>query len=83
MLCARVEAELRRWARRHRFAIERIDIDTDPTLQARYVVWVPVTVVGQQEFHYELDQAAFLAALKDAREAAGGKTEARPGARSG
>lgn len=67
-LCVRVEAELRRWARRYHFEIVRIDIDEDPALQARYLVFVPVTVVGAAEFHYELDEAAFAAALTAAQE---------------
>lgn len=82
-LCARVEAQLRRWARRYWFELERIDIDEDPALQARYLVFVPVTVVGAAEFHYELDEQAFVAALRAAMEERREGSAAEPPARTG
>jgi glutaredoxin len=37
---------LKRYQRRHRFAIEEVDIDADPELKARYNTTVPVVAVN-------------------------------------
>jgi hypothetical protein len=44
--------------------VEVIDIDTDPSLEARYNDWVPVLVhEGVELCHYHLDEARVRAAL--------------------
>ena len=47
-LCAAALAALGRLARTRRLAIERVDVSADPLL-ARYVLRVPVLVVGEAE----------------------------------
>ncbi|WJZ77014.1 glutaredoxin family protein [Paraburkholderia sabiae] len=44
--------------------LEVIDIDTDPSLEARYNDWVPVlTYEGVELCHYHLDETRVRAAL--------------------
>jgi len=47
-----------------RIAIEEIDVDTDPTLEARWGDKVPVLLAGDRELsRYRLDNAALAAYL--------------------
>jgi hypothetical protein len=48
-LCEEALGALRRLSRRMRLDIERVDITRDPALLDRYVVRVPVLVVGEAE----------------------------------
>ena len=48
-LCEEALAALRRLSRRTPLDIERVDVTRDPTLLERYVVRVPVLVVGDEE----------------------------------
>jgi glutaredoxin len=45
-LCDSAWGKLQTWQRRHRFAIETVDIDGDPELQAKYGDQVPVVAVN-------------------------------------
>jgi glutaredoxin len=45
-LCEVARERLRRAGRRYRFALEVVDIDTDPALAARYGDQVPVVLVN-------------------------------------
>jgi hypothetical protein len=49
-LCDEALAALRRVSRRTPIDIERVDITGDPALLDRYVIRVPVLVVGAAEF---------------------------------
>jgi hypothetical protein len=48
-LCDETVAALRRLSRRTPLDIERVDVTRDPKLRDRYVVRVPVLVVGDAE----------------------------------
>ncbi|MDR5757690.1 glutaredoxin family protein [Caballeronia sp. LZ035] len=63
-LCEEMRAALEPIATRHGAAIEWIDIDEDPALEARYDELVPVLVLdGVELCHYRLDAQAVDAAL--------------------
>jgi glutaredoxin len=63
-LCEEMRAELAPIAARHGLAIEWIDIDEDPQLEARYNERVPVlTLDGVELCQYRLDARAVHAAL--------------------
>ncbi|SAK90860.1 glutaredoxin 2 [Caballeronia pedi] len=63
-LCEDMRAELEPIAARHGVAIEWIDIDEDPSLEARYNERVPVlTLDGVELCQYRLDVSAVDAAL--------------------
>ena len=49
-LCEESVAALRRVSRRTPVDVERVDVTRDPALLERYVVRVPVLVVGDSEF---------------------------------
>jgi glutaredoxin len=67
-LCERAERDVARLAR-GRADVEVVDIDTDPTLIERYTVRVPVVAVdGVEVAEFQLDPAAFRAALRRARQ---------------
>jgi glutathione S-transferase len=58
-LCDEALAALRRLGRRMRLDIERVDVTGDATLLDRYVVRVPVLVVGDEELDVAgIDDAA-------------------------
>ena len=58
-LCDEALASLRRLTRRTRLVIERVDVTGDPALLDRYVVRVPVLVVGEAELDIAgIDEAA-------------------------
>jgi len=47
------------------FALQLVDVDSDPGLVRRYDEWVPVLCCGEQEIcHYQLDEPALRAALR-------------------
>ncbi len=63
-----MRAELEPIAQRFGVAIEWIDIDEDPALEARYNELVPVlTLDGVELCHYKLDTAAVHATLLQTR----------------
>jgi glutaredoxin len=67
-LCDDMRTELEPIATRHGIAIELIDIDQDPALEARYDALVPVlTLDGAELCHYRLDARAVEAALEARR----------------
>jgi hypothetical protein len=58
-LCDEAMAALRRLSRRRPLDIERVNIAGDPTLLDRYIVRVPVLVVGEAELEVAgIDDAA-------------------------
>ncbi|SAL41163.1 glutaredoxin [Caballeronia terrestris] len=64
-LCDDMKAELEPLAAEFGADIEWIDIDTDPTLEARYNERVPVLVLhGTELCHYRLDAPRVRAALE-------------------
>jgi thiol-disulfide isomerase/thioredoxin len=63
-LCEDLRAELEPIAAQFGVAIEWIDIDTDPALEALYDELVPVLVLDDVELcHYRLDEARVRGAL--------------------
>lgn len=48
-LCDQAEIALARLAKRMQFRVNPVDIDTDPALQARYFLEVPVVAIGEHE----------------------------------
>jgi thiol-disulfide isomerase/thioredoxin len=66
-LCEDLRAELEPIAAQFGVAIEWIDIDTDPALEALYDELVPVLVLDDVELcHYRLDEARVRGALLSA-----------------
>lgn len=58
-LCDEALAGLRRLSRARRLDVERVDVSRDPALLDRYVVRVPVLVVGDAELDVAgIDEAA-------------------------
>ena len=58
-LCEEALSGLRRLSRAKRLDIERVDVTRDPALLDRYVVRVPVLVVGDAELDVAgIDEAA-------------------------
>jgi hypothetical protein len=58
-LCEEALADLRRLSRAKRLDIERVDVTRDTRLLDRYLVRVPVLVVGEAEFEAGgVDEAA-------------------------
>ncbi|MEW5786507.1 MAG: glutaredoxin family protein [Pseudomonadota bacterium] len=48
------------------FALDEVDVDTDPALAARYGVLIPVLAWGSREIcHYRLDAEALLKTLRN------------------
>jgi hypothetical protein len=67
-LCEDMRAELEPIAARHGMAIEWIDVDEDPALEAHYNELVPVlTLDGVELCRYRLDAHAVRAALEARR----------------
>lgn len=57
-LCEEMAQALQPLQRELDFAVEVIDVDSDPTLVARYGEWVPALIAGTEELcHYFLDEA--------------------------
>jgi hypothetical protein len=60
-LCDEALAALRRISRRVQLDIERVDITNDPALLDRYVIRIPVLVVGDAELDVAgIDDAAIV-----------------------
>ena len=50
------------WVAAEGFALDEIDVDADPALEARWGAYVPVLLAGERELcHYRLDRAAVAA----------------------
>ncbi|KJV26489.1 glutaredoxin [Aquitalea magnusonii] len=63
-LCHQMLAELKPWQDRHGFALDVVDVDADPELEARFNELVPVLMDGEQEIcHWHLDIPALAAHL--------------------
>jgi glutaredoxin len=64
-LCEDARAALERLRRREPFALEDVDIETDPALHARYLERIPVIAVdGEELSDYFVDEDALLARLR-------------------
>jgi thioredoxin reductase (NADPH) len=48
-LCHEMERDLARLTREHPVSVRVVDVDTDPQLQSRYGLRVPVLVAGEEE----------------------------------
>lgn len=47
------------WLAAEDFALDEIDVDTEPQLAARWGAYVPVLLAGERELcHYRLDRSA-------------------------
>lgn len=63
-LCQAMIAELEKLRPRLGFAVEVVDVDADPALEAKWGEKVPVLLDGEQEIcHYFLDAGALEARL--------------------
>ncbi|OWY40624.1 thioredoxin family protein [Xenophilus sp. AP218F] len=63
-LCHQMLAELQPWQQQHGFAIDVVDVDADPELEARFNELVPVLMDGEREIcHWRLDAARLAAHL--------------------
>jgi thioredoxin reductase (NADPH) len=63
-LCHEMEAAVAPLAREFGLAVESVDVDLDPELEARWDELVPVLLVeGTHVCHYRLDEAALRARL--------------------
>jgi hypothetical protein len=57
-----MRAALAPWVAAEGFALDEIDVDADPALEARWGDYVPVLLAGDHELcHYRLDRAALAA----------------------
>lgn len=66
-LCAEMHRELLKFAERHPFDVEPVDVDSDAGLAARYGHKVPVLVGGDEEIcHYFLDEQQLVEFLSRA-----------------
>jgi Glutaredoxin-like domain (DUF836) len=62
-----MRAALAPWAAAAGCAIDEIDVDAEPALEARWGTQVPVLLAGERELcHYRLDRAALAAFLAGA-----------------
>ena len=67
-LCEEALGALRRLSRRTRIDIERVDITGDPALEGRYLLRVPVLLVGDAELDVAgVDEAAIGRWLDEVR----------------
>lgn len=65
-LCDELLAAAAPIAARHGRSIEKVNIDTDPTLRTRYGLDIPVLALGEREIcRHRLDTEALERALKD------------------
>ncbi|BBF85065.1 probable thioredoxin [Aquitalea magnusonii] len=63
-LCHQMLAELKPWQDKHGFALDVVDVDADPVLEARFNELVPVLMDGEHEIcHWHLDIPALAAHL--------------------
>jgi glutaredoxin len=59
-LCYDMERALTACHAERDFALEIVDIDSDPSLVARFGEWIPVLMAGQTQICcYQLDRKAF------------------------
>ena len=66
-LCDEMRAEVGPLAAAAAVAVDEIDVDGDPTLEARWGDHVPVLLAGERElFHYRIDRAVLTAYLAGA-----------------
>jgi thioredoxin reductase (NADPH) len=66
-LCDEMRAAVTPLAAAAGVALEEVDVDRDPALDARWGTSVPVLLAGEQELcHYRLDRAALAAYLAQA-----------------
>ena len=64
-LCDQAEAMLARIAKRLPLQVTSIDIDSDPALQARYFLEIPVIAIGHDEIaRAPISERALEAALR-------------------
>jgi hypothetical protein len=57
-----MRAALAPWVAAQGCALDEIDVDADPALEARWGDYVPVLLAGERELcHYRLDRAALAA----------------------
>jgi glutaredoxin len=71
-LCEDARAALERLRAREPFALEDVDIESDPALHARYLERIPViAVAGEELSELFVDEEALLARLR--REGDGGR----------
>ena len=68
-LCEEALAALERLRRRQPFALELVDITSEPELMTRYGARIPVLSVSGYEYDAPLDQAVLRQALRQARTA--------------
>ena len=67
-LCHDMEMELRQILAQAGVPLEVVDVDSDPSLEARFDELVPVLMYGELEIsRYHLDHAAVHAILKEIR----------------
>jgi len=68
-LCDDMLSALAPWAQRHGLAVETVDIDADPALEARYGELVPVLCgdSGEEICHYFFDEQAFADYLESVK----------------
>ncbi len=58
-LCEEMHRALLPFQQRYGFALELVDVDSDPALEARFDELVPVLMAGEREIcHHHLDEAA-------------------------
>jgi glutaredoxin len=58
-LCDEALEVIERVRREHRFALEKVDIRTDPSLLERHAERIPVVLVnGAEAFQYRVDEQA-------------------------
>lgn len=73
-LCDEAEGMLRKLGRRIAVRVTLVDIDSDPELQARYFLEIPVVLVdGREIARAPIRETALEDALRDAREARGAR----------
>ena len=64
-LCEELLAEVERARRREPFELRVVDVDSDPTLAARYGAEVPVVVIeGRKAFKFRLRAADLVRRLR-------------------
>lgn len=67
-LCDQAEAMLARIAKRIPLRVTPVDIDSDPTLQARYFLEIPVITIGNEEIaRAPISERALEAKLRNHR----------------
>lgn len=63
-LCDEMRDALAPWAAAAGCAVDEVDVDADPALEARWGAYVPILLAGERELcHYRLDRAALAVFL--------------------